>query len=358
MRSRKNFLYALVLGVGVGVLMAGLVGAQSVGIGNALIDVLDTEGDTVFHVDTDSVDIGGTGTDTDLYIRTSTGTQALRFNTSGADMYMGSMGNPGDLLIYDAANSWTFYHNGSSGDLTLGGGTHDGDLLLKNSTGVYSIVADGGTGDLTLGGGTVDGDIILKDHTTGLTNFNADGSQGVLTLGSYGTAGDAGSIYLRDTNGITNNVSIVGNAGDAFLGQTSSGDDGDLSLSDGASDNSAIDLEGSNGTITNKLSGNGIVKAWAKINSTGTIQSCFRCNLSTAETRKLATGQYEVDFTSVGTSIATRPVLCTPGHTSSNVLGGRQISCTLRTGDLSSIFVATNNSSGSLLDSNFTIVMF
>ena len=151
---------------------------------------------------------------------------------------------------------------------------------------------------------------------------------------------------------------MYGSNGDLWLGTTATSDDGDINLSDGISTSYSIQLDGAGGTIYNKSTGNGIVKAWAKINSTGTVNSCFRCNTSTASTRKLYTGQYEVDFTSVSTSIVTRPVVCTPGHTGSNAIGGYQISCTQRTGDPSSIFVVTRELNGSQLDSNFTIVVF
>jgi len=228
---------------------------------------------------------------------------------------------------------------------------------MKDAAGAYTILADGGSGNLTLGGGAQAGDIILKDATTGLTNFNAQGGYGTLTLGSFGTAGDAGELYIRDSNGTTNNVAIYGTSGDLHLGSGASGDDGDILLHDGSS-LWGVQLAGSSGTVYNKSTGNGIVKAWARINSTGTISSSYRTNTSASETRKVATGQYEVDFFPSYFNTYDRPVLCTIGHSGSTAFYASEISCTQRSGDPSSIYVVTRHYAGSVVDSNFTIVIF
>jgi len=359
MRSRRIFFGALIIGVGVGLMMTAPVSAQSVNIGNGLINVLDVQGDTVFNVGSgNDVNIGGTGADVDIIAWSSTGSASLSFNTSSSALILGSSGNAGDWYLFDpGVNAYTAYAYGSYGDMYLGNGTVDGDLLIRDAAGSYTILADGGSGNLTLGGGAQAGDIILKDATTGLTNFNAQGGYGTLTLGSFGTAGDAGELYIRDSNGTTNNVAIYGTSGDLHLGSGASGDDGDILLHDGSS-LWGVQLAGSSGTVYNKSTGNGIVKAWARINSTGTISSSYRTNTSASETRKVATGQYEVDFFPSYFNTYDRPVLCTIGHSGSTAFYASEISCTQRSGDPSSIYVVTRHYAGSVVDSNFTIVIF
>jgi hypothetical protein len=76
----------------------------------------------------------------------------------------------------------------------------------------------------------------------------------------------------------------------------------------------AVQLRASDANVTNLFSNeadqsNGLVKAWARINFDGTIIACWRCNTDTAETNRITTGQYEVDFTPLATDITGRPLL-------------------------------------------------
>ena len=68
-----------------------------------------------------------------------------------------------------------------------------------------------------------------------------------------------------------------------------------------------VAIDGQSGNATNTFASNGFIKAWAMINSDGTIRDCWRCNRDPVETRRLATGLYEVDFTPLATDIRSRP---------------------------------------------------
>jgi hypothetical protein len=93
------------------------------------------------------------------------------------------------------------------------------------------------------------------------------------------------------------------------LGKT--GNDGDLIVRDEFK-NTGFQVDGNTGDVTNSFDGNGLVKAWARIATDGSVITCFRCNMDSAETRKIpaTTGQYEVDFTPLETDISSRPRLC------------------------------------------------
>ncbi len=85
-----------------------------------------------------------------------------------------------------------------------------------------------------------------------------------------------------------------------------SGNDGDFTVR--AADKSlGVKLDGDTGTASNSFAGDGLVKAWARINADGTVHECYRCNKDPDETQRLATGRYEVDFTPLSTDIRSRP---------------------------------------------------
>jgi hypothetical protein len=135
------------------------------------------------------------------------------------------------------------------------------------------------------------------------------------------------------------------------------GDDGDIELFDGQG-NIDIDLNGSTGTIVNSFTGNGIVKAWARVGSDGIVDSCYRCTTSTTESQRLNAGRYEIDFTSLGTDIRDRPWTCSLGNGGTTSETGRSINCVQRNGDTSSVFVNIRNSTGTDTDSPYTIVVY
>jgi hypothetical protein len=99
--------------------------------------------------------------------------------------------------------------------------------------------------------------------------------------------------------------------------------------------------------------------ACCQINSNGTPRPAgsFRCNLSAFETRRVAVGAYEVDFSAVSSDIRNFPrsaVLDT--QTIGQTVG--EITVADRVGDFSSVFVATYNSAGTPQDRSFDICIY
>lgn len=182
-------------------------------------------------------------------------------------------------------------------------------------------------------------------------------STGTLSLGSgsVATAGESGELYIENGSGTTN-VWVFG-TGQAYLGN--SGSSGTLYMDNGTASWNSIVLAGSTGTLTNQYAGNGLVKAWARINFDGTVASCYRCNVATDETRLIPgyTGAYEVDFTPVGTDIRDRPWTCSMG-TGATFGAIGQIGCVQRSGDASSIFVDTRDTVGTSANVAFTVVVY
>jgi len=106
------------------------------------------------------------------------------------------------------------------------------------------------------------------------------------------------------------------------------------------------------------LNGNGMVKAWARMNSDGAIISCWRCNTNTGQTQRTSTGLYEVDFTPLSTDIRGRPrAAVLDGHAGILAPIGFA-SLTDRAGDNSSVFVVTRNVAGDLADLSFTVIIW
>jgi len=122
-----------------------------------------------------------------------------------------------------------------------------------------------------------------------------------------------------------------------------------------------VDLRADNGNVINLFSNdedesNGLVKAWAKINSDGTIAGCWRCNTDTSETFRVSTGLYEVDFTPLATDISGRPRAAT-------VSGAGSIpQAVIRVADIasdaSSLNVATNTPGGALVNAPFVLIIY
>ena len=88
-----------------------------------------------------------------------------------------------------------------------------------------------------------------------------------------------------------------------------------------------MDLRASDGNVTNLFSNeedesNGLVKAWAQINSGGTIVACWRCNTDPDLTRRVVDGVYVVDFTPLATDIRGPPRSATINGGDSTTLDG------------------------------------
>jgi hypothetical protein len=84
----------------------------------------------------------------------------------------------------------------------------------------------------------------------------------------------------------------------------------------------------------------------------------FKCNTNSAETRRLAPGQYEVDFTPLNTDVRRFVRLCTidsQTNANSEALG---ITCVDRFGDNSSIFVRIQDQNGNVTNEGFNACLF
>jgi hypothetical protein len=137
--------------------------------------------------------------------------------------------------------------------------------------------------------------------------------------------------------------------------------DGRLRVRDEAKD-TAVDLRGTNGNVTNLFSndedeGNGLVKAWAAINSDGSVANCWRCDKDPSATFRVSTGVYQIDFTPLSTDITGRP-------RSVSVSGAGAIPvAAIRTadvdGDASALNVGTNNpTTGAAINAPFVLIIY
>jgi hypothetical protein len=174
----------------------------------------------------------------------------------------------------------------------------------------------------------------------GAVNF----SDGFSTPGQIAYGGD-GEMHFR-----------AGNAERMSIGATG------LLLNVGVRIQGAAALEDDvsiDGDVTNRLGDNGLVKAWARVSSGGTVLSCWRCNTSTTETRRVAAGEYIVSFSPLGTDIESRPRLAVLDlHVS---VGGfaptGQVHLASNFGN-DGVQVFTQDSSGASADRDFTVFIF
>lgn len=253
--------------------------------------------------------------------------------------------------------------------ITLGSPSTGGLFRVRTTVNPAALVfeADGrtpGAGVVRIGRGgsaeineNTDLLVIDPDFTASSTEpvMFMDASTGTLSLGSGNAlgVGEQGELWLKtSTGGI--GMFLNGN-GTAFLGRSLF--PGSLAIDDGTGSYGSIQMEGSTGNLTNQFGGSGLVKAWARINADGTVASCYRCDPSVAETRSLGTGQYEVDFTPVGTDVSSRPWTCSLG-TGAVFSASGEISCVQRSGDPSSLFVFVRSTAGALLNQAYTVVVY
>ena len=228
-------------------------------------------------------------------------------------------------------------------------------LLFGTAAGADEVtIGRGGSGSTQS-----DTDLIVHDpfflSSETEPNFFFNASAGDLTLGSgnAGQIGDDGDILVETGSGTTG-VSIGGNG--AFIALGVFGNAGDVFIRDSGGLNEIV-LSGGTGSVTNEIGGDGLVKAWCRVNADGTFAAGFRCNSSGTETQSLALGTYEVDFSALSTDISARP------HVVSCSDDGTFVSCTeitsvVRFSDSSSLFIQTKDSAGTPVDSAFTVVIF
>lgn len=214
-----------------------------------------------------------------------------------------------------------------------------GPTILIDVNGTISAGANGSAGSLKLNdaGGTLHAQIL--------------GASADLFLGG---GDDPGDIILRDNDGTTTTISLQGQFGFVQLGGPD--EDGDLRLWDNEPDNEfSINLDGGTGNVTNQFAGNGLIKAWARMNANGSVHSCWRCNQD--ETVRVAEGIYNVSFSPLGTDVRSRPRLAVLDSHGIGLSTG-QISLLDAFGAESKIRVITENSSGDVADRGFTLFVF
>ncbi len=184
---------------------------------------------------------------------------------------------------------------------------------------------------------------------------------------------DEGSTLAADDRSIF----LDSSAANITLGSGSStepGSDGDLFLEDGLGTTNIL-IDGATGNFTQNIDntgttfdfdGNGAVKAWAIIESDGTVARCWKCSGAASNTSQVDTGQYQVGFNLNG--IENRPVLATVSCPVSSIgilpaifqcaQAGATINVAPRLFTDSAYFVFTRDSAGTPSDRAFTLVVF
>lgn len=207
-----------------------------------------------------------------------------------------------------------------AGAIFLGSNGTPGNLFLLGPNGTGRISLFGNDANLFLGGGNADGDVRLTDTDGSTTTIDLNGEFGLATLGSVD-------------------------------------DDGDLWVMDNDPDGLvSIGLDGGTGDVTNQLDGNGLVKAWARINADGSVLNCWRC--SPEGTSRFGEGDYLVSFSSLGAIISARPRLATLDAHASGISNGQISLVSAGSADRDKIVVHTDNSSGDPADRGFTLFVF
>ncbi len=127
----------------------------------------------------------------------------------------------------------------------------------------------------------------------------------------------------------------------------------------GDHNNDWVQLSGSTPSPVS-VAGGPAVKAWARMNADGTINSCFLCSTDTFYTKRLGTGRYQVDFYDYKDGIHDRPRSAALDSHSSLVYTGT-ISMANRVGgdwDSAEVWVGTYDSTGAYADRPFTIIIY
>lgn len=177
----------------------------------------------------------------------------------GADYTAGGNGLTASLNLRSADGPTTLFYHAFQAQLIIGGGNHEGILSVKDDDGVTTTIdLDGRIGRLLLGALGEDGDLIVNDGNA-VERIRLNGANGNLVLSD-----DTGAVTLR--------------------------------------------LDSANGNVTNAAGGEGLVKAWARIEADGDVASCWRC----ASASHPLAGRYTVEF---DVAVGSRPLAATiDGH--------------------------------------------
>ncbi len=217
----------------------------------------------------------------------------------------------------------------------------NGTVEIFDGDGDSAVLIDNGA-DYTAGGDGRSAVMELRD-LGGFSIFSFSAALGQLVLGG-GT--QEGIFLVKDNDGITTTIDLDGRTGRILLGAL--GEDGDLIVNDGNAVET-IRLNGANGTVTNNEDGNGLIKAWAKVDDDGTLVSCWRC----VDSFRLIAGSYLVQFNE---DIGSRPRTATiDSHSLFD-----PFPATIRLSDVDSdtVSVRTADNTNALVDRAFTLVIY
>lgn len=218
-------------------------------------------------------------------------------------------------------------------------------------------------------------DLMAAGPNTGIQVFRASGvpsdiapdgnwwDAGVESVGRNGVIGAAAEDNGIGILGITR---YVGNAAVVGYHAPDQADGSGYGVQGYSSSVNGVGVHGMNfggglagrfdGDVAQTLDNNGIVKAWAKIASDGSVVSCYNCDKDTSVTFQVATGAYRVAFTPLG-NIFSRPRTATlDTHQYGLILG--EIGLAADASNPNALFVLTADSVGTNTDKSFTVIIY
>ena len=200
--------------------------------------------------------------------------------------------------------------------------------------------------------------IFLRSPGDTKASVTQQGCGGGLTLGGGGNGGaaDSGHLTLTDTDGSTTAIELDGEFGSIVLG--SNNEDGDLLIKDENGADS-FHVDGASGDTTQQSSGNGLVKAWARVSATGVLVggSTGNFNCTSASLFSTGTGIYTVTCP-FAPNIQSRPRMAiVDNHGGQGGQDARTIQLT-NASDSQTVAVRITGSDGSAKDGSFTLVIY
>ncbi|MEM8994107.1 MAG: hypothetical protein AAGF23_04865 [Acidobacteriota bacterium] len=226
---------------------------------------------------------------------------------------------------------------GLEAQLIVGGPSADGSLKVRQAFSIDSLFfeVDPSESEVSVGsfvtGNETDIDFGVADFNGNDWAVLVNGSSSLLQVGSP-LSSDDGDLQLYNGGGA---LVFEVNGGNGGVTVGAAGEDGDLEILD-TSGSRGFNVDGNSGTVTNALGGEGLIKAWCRVNSDGILLDGFRCSATTYE----GGGQfYTADFTALATDISARGILLTV-----NEYGSDQ-SCTgeVLPTDLSTLRISCSN---------------
>jgi len=285
---------------------------------------------------------GNGGTDPATNFLGTTDNQALVLGVNGnAALRLGPDAISPNVIGGYRDNSVTA---GVHGATIGGGGSSD---AVNRVTSDYGTVGGGQNNEIgvesqhaTISGGGINSIGYGADYATiggGQNNSVADYADYAFAAGRRAKANHAGSFVWADST----DADFASEGVNQFRIRASGG----------------VDVEG---TASQRLTDEGFVKAWARINANGTIAACYNCNTNSAETRWIGVGRYEVDFL-LG-DIGGRPRLATLDTDGTTPVMGF-ISLSNHPTDDSSVHVFTVDMGGAFQDPDpadraFTLIIY